>query len=144
LSPSIPDLPQRHPVVRVPEKLWLPVLGPLVADEPLCFRPGVTGPWGKARLRAWSTEDDGRFVVLTWTSGISVARVARALRGMLHERFGDPFALAELRPRSIDLILPPVLGEDQEWLRIFPAQDSPHRAELDAWWGIYGDTVLSS
>lgn len=123
--------------------LWLPVLGPLVAEEPLAYRPGVAGPWGKARLRAWSTEDGGRFVVLTWTSGLSIPRVARALRGMLAERFGSPFALAELRPGSIDLILPPVPGEEQEWLRLFPASEGPYRADLDTWWAVYGDTVLS-
>jgi hypothetical protein len=144
LSRPIPELPQRRPAVRAAEKLWLPVLGSPAVDEPLFYRPGAAGRRGEARLRAWSTEDDGRFVVLTWVSGLSIARVARALRGMLHERFGDPFALAELRIGSIDLILPPVPGEEQEWLRIFPAADGPHRAELDAWWDTYGDTVLSS
>jgi hypothetical protein len=139
----MPDLPQR-PVPAVPAKLWLPALGRLVTEEPLFYQVGVTRRVrGKARLRAWDTPEDGRFVVLTWVSGISVARVARALRGMLAERFGSPFALAELRAGSIDLIMPPVPGEEQEWLRIFPASDGPHRAELDSWWGIHGDTVLS-
>lgn len=137
------ELPYRRPSAPAPERLWLPALGPLAAEEPLCFRPGVAGPWGKAQLRAWATEDDGRFVVLTWTSGISIARVARALRGMLAGRFGEPFALAELRADSIDLILPPVVGQEQEWLRIFPASDGPHRSALEAWWAVYGDTVLS-
>ena len=70
--------------------------------------------------------------------------MARALRGMLAERFGSPFALAVLGLASVDIILPPVRGQDQEWLRLFPASDGPHRAELDAWWRTYGDTVLSA
>jgi hypothetical protein len=144
LSLPTSDLPRRQPPARGPQELWLPALGRLVAEEPLYYRAGAAGPKGKARLRAWETDDDGRFAVLSWVSGISVFQVARPLRGMLAERFGSPFALAELSGQALELILPPVPGQDQEWLRVFPSADGPHRAELEAWWARHGDIVLSA
>jgi hypothetical protein len=137
------DLPRRVPPAPVSGSLWLPVLSGLVNAEPLFYRLGVAGPRGKARLRAWRTPDDGRFVVLAHQSGLAVAEVDLPLRGMLAERFGQPFALAELLPGRADLILPPAWGRPSERLRLFPAEDGPCRAALDEWWAVYGDTVLS-
>jgi hypothetical protein len=140
----VPELPSRRPAARVTAEPWLPVLGALTADEELGYRMGAVGPRGKAWLRAWGTPDDGTFALLVWTEGLVIPDVARPLRGMLAERFGEPFALAELSADAVDIILPPVPGQDQGWLRLFPAEETPYRGKLEAWWGVYGDTVLST
>lgn len=135
------DLPRRVPRA-APAKLWLPVLGGLVDDEPLYYRFGVAGPRGTARLRAWATPEDGRFVTLAHLGGLDIAPVDRPLHGMLAERFGSPFALAELGAACADIILPPEPGREQERLRLFPAAPGEHQADLDNWWRVYGDTLL--
>lgn len=135
----------RRPLPRPPEPLWLPMLGPLAADEQLVYRTGAVGPRGCAWLRAWEATGGGCLAVLTWMEGLAVGEVAGPLRGMLAERFSAPFALAELKAGSIDLILPPVPGQDQGWLRLFPPEDdSPYREQLDTWWSVYGETILSA
>lgn len=136
-------LPRRRG--RPPEPLWLPALGGLVADEPLNYRLGTIGPKGEAWLHAWEATGGGCFAVVSWIEGLDLAEVARPLRYTLAERFGPPFALAELSAAGVDLVLPPEPGEDQGWLRLWPAEaDGPLRERLDAWWGEHGNTVLSA
>jgi hypothetical protein len=135
----------RRPLPGSPEGLWLPALGRLAADEPLTYRIGVVGPRGQAWLRAWEAAGGGHLAVLSWVEGLVIGEVARPLRGMLAERFGTPFALAEVKAGSVDFILPPVPGQDQGWMRLFPpAEDSPYREQMDVWWSVYGETVLSA
>ena len=139
------DLPRRRPAGRPLAAPWLPALGELVADEELAYRLGRAGPKGAAWLRAWEAGDDGRFAVLSWIEGLTVTDMARSLRGMLSERFGEPFSLAELSRASVDIVLPPVPGQDQGWLRLYPAEkDSAFRPGLEAWWAVYGDMILST
>lgn len=141
----MPEPLPRRPLPSPPGPLWLPMLGSVAADEQLVYRTGAVGPRGYAWLRAWQAAGGGHLVVLTWTEGLVISEVAGPLRGMLAERFSAPFALAEVKAASVDLILPPVPGRDQGWLRLFPAEESsPYREQLDTWWSIYGETVLSA